>query len=274
MGDLEKTEVLFVEATKTRVENTIEDLSDRWQRARETACNKIFAIRKREDEFLLDLNILDEQQFEDLLKSLFLNSRNLGLSYQKSKNLTWEKSDFNKFASRLGSPCLSGDWELKPTAHVLSRDGCDAGKSMGRRYCQYWREAIDGLVTGISDDVGFVRNSSVSVNDHKCIDVFFDDESSPTDAIWTNSNKWGALPESIKADLDRIQQKFNDMKIDLKFLGLSEKNLLYKLEPKENLTCGSAGTIYRSQLEKLVKEKFPDFNLKDASPVAVYGERA
>lgn len=256
------------------VENTIQDLGTRWQLARESAYNKIFEDRKQENEFLLELNKLEEEKFEELLKSIFLNSRNLGLSYQKSKNLTWEKSDFTAFANKLGSSCLAGLWELKPSAHVLSREGCDSGKKIGRRYCQYWREAIDGLVVGISDEVGFVRNSSISVDDERCIDVFFDEESSPTDAIWSNANKWGALPDSIKEDLEGIQQKFEKMKINLKFLGISEKNLLYKLEPKENLTCGSAGTIYRSHLEKLVKEKFPFFSLKDASPVAVYGERA
>ncbi len=256
------------------VENTIEDLSARWKLAREGAYGKIFEVAKHEAEFLLDLNQLVEEKFEELLKAIFINSRLLGLSYQKAKSLTWEKSDFTAFADKLGSPCLAGVWEQKPSAHVLSREGCGSGKKSGRRYCQYWREAIDGLVVGISDEVGFVRNSSIAVDDEKCIDVFFDEESSPTDAIWSNSNKWGALPASIKSDLEGIQQKFEEMKIDLKFLGISEKNLLYKLEPKENLTCGSAGTMYRTHLEKLVKEKFPLFSLKDASPVAVYGERA
>ncbi|NJM09467.1 MAG: hypothetical protein HC883_00770 [Bdellovibrionaceae bacterium] len=223
---------------------------------------------------MTDLDCLEEGQFEEFLKSVFLNSRNLGLSYQKANNLTWEKSDFSAFAKDLGSPCLGGVWDKKTSAHVLSRGGCGSGKSAGQRFCQYWREAIDGLVIGISDDVGFVRNSSVGVGDDSCVDVFYDDESIPTDAIWDNANKWGALPNEIRGELELIELKFGEMKIDLKFLGLSERNLLYKLEPKENLTCGSAGSIYRSHLEKLIKEKFPRYGLKDASPVAVYGERA
>lgn len=256
------------------VENTIPDLKNRWLRAREASFQKVFARYQSENEFLSELNCINEEQFEELLKAVFLNSRNLGVSYQRAKNLTWEKSDFTSFARDLGSPCLNGSWEQKISAHVLSREGCSGGKSAGQRYCQYWRESIDGFVVGISDEVGFVRNSSLSVGDGSCVDVFFDEESSPTGALWNNIYKWGALPEEIKMELDLIEQKFNEMKIDLKFLGLSEKNLLYKLEPKEHLTCGSAGNIYRSHLEKLVKEKFPLFNLKDASPVAVYGEHA
>ncbi|MBK9294782.1 MAG: hypothetical protein IPM57_10140 [Oligoflexia bacterium] len=256
------------------VETTIQDIRNRWQRAREAAYKKTFIDQKAETEYVYTLNGLGEDKFEDFLKQIFLNSRNLGLSYQKSKGLIWEKSDFTDFVDKLGVPCLIGTWEIKTTAHVLNRKGCEGGESIGSRYCQYWREAIDGLVTGISDEVGFVRNSSISVHDDKCVDVFYDQEPSPTESIWKNTNKWGALPENIKEELVSIELKFSEMKMDLKFLGLSEKKLLYKLEPKENLTCGSVGAIYRKQLEKLIKEKFPLFSLKDASPVAVYGERA
>ncbi len=256
------------------VEETIPELTKRWQRAREAAHSQVFASSLQESDFLSKLPQIEGEKFEEFLKLVFLNSRNLGRSYQKANSIVWEKDDFTKFAGHLGSPCLTGTWVKKDSAHVLSRKGCGEGLKFGRRYCQYWREAIDGLVLGISDEVGFVRNSSISVEDGDCTDVFFDDESSPTGAIWSNANKWGALPESLKEDLVNIEQKFIEMKIDLKFLGLSEKNLLYKLEPEENLTCGSAGTIYRSHLEKIVKEKFPLLTLKDASPVAVYGERA
>ncbi|NJL26052.1 MAG: hypothetical protein HC902_13385, partial [Calothrix sp. SM1_5_4] len=58
------------------------------------------------------------------------------------------------------------------------------------------------------------------------------------------------------------------------FLGLSDGRLYYKLEPGESLTCGSAGTIYRNHLRNAVLERFPQVDLTDASPVAVYGERA
>lgn len=256
------------------VESTIPELNDRWLRAREASLQKVLTKNVTENDFFLELDGIEDAQFEDLLRSVFLNSRNLGMSYQKANNLAWEKSDFTIFAKHLGSPCLMGTWEEKTSSQVLRRDGCKSGKSAGSRYCQYWREAIDGLAVGISDDVGFVRNSSVGVGDNACVDVFFDEESSPTDAIWNNPNKWGVIPEEITGHLELIRLKFSEMKIDLKFLGLSERNLLYKLEPKENLTCGSAGTMYRGHLEKLVKEKFPHYKLKDASPVAVYGERA
>mgnify|MGYP000887056703 CR=1 FL=1 len=90
------------------VESTVQDLGARWKVAREYAFREVLKSRVREDEFLLDINSLEEEKFDELLKSVFLNSRNLGRSYQKSKNLSWEKSDFATYAARLGSPCFHG----------------------------------------------------------------------------------------------------------------------------------------------------------------------
>lgn len=261
-------------AESHHVASTIPDLAARWKMARESAFRNVTAETKTEKVIFAGLNDLEESKFEDLLKLVFLNSRNLGISYQKAKNFVWERDDFVLFLQELGSPCLQGSWERRPTAAVLSRHGCESGRTLGQRSCQYWREAIDGLVMGISDEVGFARNQSICTQHDDCVDVFYEEEASLTDAIWGNTNRWGLLPDSVKSDLAAIEKKYRELKIDLKFLGIKEKDLFYKLEPKENLTCGSAGTIYRLKLEELVKDKFPDLTLKDASPIAVYGERA
>ncbi len=250
---------------------SIEDLSKRWFRSRLSAL-KSFKIDS-EESFFKEINELPETQYEDLLKIIFLNSRNLGLGYQKQYNLAWERTDFSRHLQRLGSPCLNGDWENRISANVLTRLGCDQGRQIGSRYCQYWREAIDGLVAGLGDDTGYMRHSSVVVGDQNCTDVFYQDEVVPTDALWSNEMRWGPLSIEMKEKLATIEKKFERMKVSLSFLGLSEKNLFYKLEAKENLTCGTSGAIYRGLLEKWVENNFPSFRLKDASPVAVYGEK-
>lgn len=260
--------------TNQEVEQTVQDLGGRWTRAREAAFFQVVGEKKGERESLQNLKLMSEESFESLLKAVFLNSRNLGRSYQKSHQVAWELSDFEIFAPRLGGPCLKGLWEDRPTAKVLVRAGCPSGSEGGPRVCQYWREAIDGLTVGISDDVGFVRHECLPSGNESCLDVFFQDEVSPTDAIWSNSHKWGTIPGSMQADLDAIQRRFHAMKIDLTFLGLVEKEIIYKLEPREKLTCGTEGASYRTHLAELVKLKFPHLKLKDASPVAVYGERA
>lgn len=255
------------------IQSSIEPLRRRWKGAREAAVFKFTGLGS-EDEFFDNINIVSDEDFESVVKELFLNSRKLGLGYQRANQLTWERDEFVQYLPSLGSPCAKGAWLKKEKASVLVRGGCINGTRLGTRYCQYWREAFDGLVLGLSEDVGYVRHSSIGAGDARCEDIIYDDEASPTDAIWTNPYRWGELPVDMRSDLHEIEKRFDDLKIDLKFLGVAEQNLFYKLEPKENLTCGSAGTIYRSHLEKIVKEKFPNLRLKDASPVAVYGEKA
>lgn len=253
---------------------TLTELKDRWLLARLSAIRSVSTLQS-EEEFFFEINSLTEEKYDGLLKKIFLNSRKLGNGYQKNYNLVWERSDFVKHISSLGSSCLAGDWTVKTNADSLKRPGCQDGRKYGAKVCQYWREAIDGLVLGLSDDVGYVRYSSIATtkDENFCEDIFYQEEKHLTDAIWDNKNKWGPLPESITTELSEIEKKFQSYKINLKFLGLAEQQLYYKLEPQENLTCGTAGTLYRSRLEKIIGKKFPTIRLKDASPVAVYGEK-
>lgn len=258
--------------TVNNVLNTVEGLSQRWKKAREASFRTHFESLDESD-FFNKINQIPIEKFEEIIKETFLNSKKLGQSYQKNYKIAWERSDFVEHLTKMNSPCLKGRWSEKEKANVLTRKSCEGAK-FGSRYCQYWREAIDGLVLGLSDEVGYVRHCSVNSGDSDCVDIFFQDEVIPTDAIWSNQHRWGRLPKDMQSDLQEIEKKFQDLEIDLKFLGLAEKNLFYKLEPKKNLTCGTAGTLYRNRLEKIVSEKFPLVQLKDASPVAVYGEKA
>lgn len=259
------------ESIETVLKQSISELSQRWLRCRVSALKSIKI--DNENLFFEKMHELSDSEYEELLKIVFLNSRNLGLSYQKKLDIVWERVDFARHFASLGSPCAQGEWDIRSTSNVLTRKGCVGGRQFGARYCQYWREAIDGLVSGLGDDTGYMRHSCISVNDEVCVDVFYQEESIPTDAIWRNEMRWGPLPAELKEKLLHLEKKFERMKVGLSFLGLSEKNLFYKLEPKENLTCGTSGTIYRGLLEKWIEENAPYLQLKDASPVAVYGEK-
>lgn len=270
MGGLEATGLLSL---TENVQETIGDLSKRWQGSRLAAIRTVTRLTTESD-FFHSLHDFKEDQFESILKTVFLNSRKLGQGYQRSYGISWELIDFSTYLTGLGSPCLKGNWSASSSSVSLIRSGCGAGNDGGLRFCQYWREATDGLTLGLSDSTGYARHGCMNAGDKSCIDVFYQDELVPTDAIWKSQYKWGVLPEEMRPDLELIEKKFSGLKIDLKFLGVSENNLFYKLEPKENLTCGSAGTIYRNHLEKMIENKFPSIRLRDASPVAVYGEKA
>lgn len=256
-----------------RLNQSIHNLKSRWEKSRRAAYFSVVGVQIDEANYLINLPSLNEENFESLLKQLFLNSRNLGQSYQKNFGLMWEQEDFINHLSQLGSPCFSGAWERRASASVLIRSGCSQGRELGTRVCQYWREAADGLVIGLSEGDRFVRHCSVESGDATCVDVIYQDEATPSDAIWESENRWGPLPQELNSTLKIIEENFDKLKVDLSFLGISEKNLFYKLEPRENLTCGSSGTIFRTLLQEKVKKVMPDLHLRDASPVAVYGER-
>lgn len=262
-----------MQAANLTVEKSLTDLRDRWQRARQSALDKSLSAQVSEAMFFSKLSEISDEQFEELLKLVFLNSRNLGKSYQKSLQVVWEASDFVEHLQKLGSPCFQGTWQTKQNSVSLARAGCAGGQAAGSRFCQYWREALDGLVMGISDHERYMRHSSIGSGDHLCVDVIYQDEEISASVIWDNQMRWGPLPEPIQPELQKIKEKFLNMKIDLSFLGISEMNLYYKMESKENLTCGTSGTLFRGMLEKAVQKKFPQYVLKDASPVAVYGEK-
>jgi hypothetical protein len=175
---------------------------------------------------------------------------------------------------KLNSPCLKGQWQSNNTSASLKRSGCEAGKKNGARYCQYWREAVDGLVMGLCETERYARHSCLSVGDSECVDVFYTESTEGSNqAIWNNQLRWGPIPIEKKDGLTKIEDVFQKMNVTLKVLGMSEKKLFYKMESKGTLSCGSNGTFVRNYLEKLVHEIWPDVELTDASPLAVYGEK-
>lgn len=256
-----------------KILESLPDLDARWKLARISAIMKVKPI-DNEDLFLSSLSSYEKEDFENVLKGVFLNSRKLGVSYQRYTQITWERSDFKKYFQFLKSPCLQGNWESKKNGDALVRNGCSEGKSYGSLYCQYWREALDGLVLGLSDDAGYARHSAITSGDKTCLDVFYEDQKHLTDAIWSNEHRWGELPSEIIPQLDDMKLEFQKLGIELDFLGVKESELYYKLESKKHLICGATGNIYRHMLEKKTSEFLPNLKLKDASPVAVYGERS
>ena len=153
--------------------NSVDDLAVRWRAARFSAFkNSSHPPMNSEDEYLGIINSGDEAQFDELLKRVFLNSRSLGMSYQKTFGLVWDLGDIARFSRDLRSPCLQGTWEHSASARQLTRSGCTGGSEGGLRECQYWREAIDGLVTGLCENERFVRHECVAAGNSQCVDVF------------------------------------------------------------------------------------------------------
>lgn len=227
-------------------------------------------------------NINSYQIFENALKKVFLNSRNLGQSYQKKYQFSWELSDLKNELGNLNVDCLKGQIIKQNNAIVLQRNGCEFCQTnkdklyVTKNICQFWREAIDGLIMGLCENERYVRNHSLSVNDSFCQDIFFSEDiaeqkNKPV-SYWKNPYRWGSIPSTMAASLKDIENKFSDLKVNLTFLGMAENQLFYKLESGQVNTCGVSGTLFKNLLEKNVKNCFPNIELKDATPVAVISE--
>ncbi len=255
------------------VQESIADLATRWQKAR-TAAIKLVESDLTDESLPPKLTDFSEEQFEKLLKAVFLNSRNLGKGYQKAYGVSWDRQDFVLYLGQMGTPCGQGAWSQLQSASALIRQGCDSGKKYGSRYCQYWREAFDGLVLGLSDTEYFARHRSLPVGDEECVDLVYDGEGEHVQSSIQKESKWGPIPEEYAQKLSETQLKFDRMGADVEFLGVSENKLFYKLSGKDNQTCGSGETIFRSSLERHIKEILPRLVLQTANPVAVYGEKS
>lgn len=254
------------------VSGSLPELRDRWGKARCRAFKDVHPTFSSEDELLQCIGNFSDFDFEKILKSVFLNSQKLGRSYQKAFGFSWERQDFVRHLAELESPCGKGKWSDFVDASSLVRAGCTGGKAYGSRFCQYWREAFDGLVTGLSEKERFVRHQSVMVGDAECLDVIYTESADVSAQVWENQNKWGVIPNEIIFDLSKVEQKFRGMGAEIKFLGIREKTLFYRIDSIHGKTCGGGFSVVRTFLEKTLKEQFPDLAFKDVSPVAVYGD--
>lgn len=243
---------------------------DRWKAARLAA---IFSVLDEDlpelefDETAL-LSLVNESDRDALLKGVFDNSRKLGVSAARHFSLSWELDDLRDILGELAVPCTRGSWTKGNHSQVLTRAGCDEQTYIGPLYCDYWREAFDGLTMGVCENERYARHASVGHGDINCIDVFFDDSSGAS----SSGNKWGEVPGSISEGLAPLQTYFKEQKVILSLKGLSEGILYYLMEKENGVLCGSSAQQYNQLLAREVGNHFPGLSLQDASPLAVYGE--
>lgn len=196
------------------------------------------------------------------LRRLFDNTRKLGLSLVKHLGLTLELSDLVEILPSLKTTCFDGAWKSHNNSYVLERSGCQLLKEQGSGACDYWREALDGLVMGLCDDERLARHTSCGHGDSNCVDILFQDRESVRLA-----------PVSIKLSpkLDLIQTCFASQQVQVTFKGLLENTLYYDLKTQGDKPCGDENKNWHDELKNMVADFLPDLKLQDASPLAVIG---
>lgn len=248
----------------------VKEFSQRWLRARKTAI--CFAINPPLDAASTEERILLQRvqpdQREAVLKSVFDLSRKLGVSLSRHLSLSLGIQDFAEILPLIASPCYAGHWRSHNDAQVATRSGCGFIEGLGSFGCDYWREALDGLVMGASDDVRLARHRSVGHGDGDCVDVlFFDKGSGPKPG-----KHRGEVPVEYAQGLEVLARQFQEKGIVLRWEGYSEGILFYRMEAGAKPLCGAGGQLMHAALKGEVKKFFPGVELRDGSPLAVIGD--
>lgn len=255
----------------------INDFHHRWKKARLAAIRQQVSLDDfqpivggdplRDEELALLLAVPDDLRSK-VTKGVFDNSRKLGLNVTRYLGLSWEIDDIVEVLKAGGIHCCQGVWTAKAHAHVLTRAGCPQVRIHGSFICDYWREALDGLVMGVGESERFVRHQSQGHKDASCVDVIFNDAQSPGDDLL----KWGKIPETMQFALDEICARFSAFQVKLEWLGLKEGIIFYRLSSSAGPLCGTSGKLHHDKLRRDLHSVFPGLELADASPLAVYGE--
>ncbi|GEM_PF-678794 len=258
----------------------LKEFQDKWKKARLSALKEVLGEKSAgiSDEELL-LKQVDTETKEKALRKVFDNSRRLGLSVAKFLGLSWEASDLADLLPQVHVPCFSRPWRKHNSAYVLERAGCDSYSKTGSLGCDYWREALDGLVMGVGENERLSRHRSVGHGDSECLDVLFAEEFQPPRIVSapdpaekkTIGQKFGPIPEAMFESLKPIARQFESMKIKLVLEGLSEGILYYRLDAHEGVLCGAGGKLMHDSFSREMAKLYPNTAIRDVAPLAVYG---
>lgn len=263
----------------------VDEFHQRWQKARISALCKAsknnpdfnFSEQPAEAESILvdryfsknidtDSVTLNKKK-DSLLKDIFDHSRLLAISFSKYMGLSFELQDFQNLLSGSQIPCVQGEWETREKARVLTRKGCGFCTQAGANACDYWREALDGLVIGLGERERLARHASVRHGDTACVDVFYFD----TDGKKETSLAWGPLPEHMAPELKLICDDFEDkMKTSVLLKGLSEGILYFEFKSATDTFC-SGGQLLTSTFLRKIQKRFPGLLVQEVTPRAVIG---
>ncbi len=254
-----------------------DDFLNRWKMARVSALRKFVPLDLSEDELL---EKIERASHEALLREVFSRSRKFGISASRFLGLTFEISDLREILQKSKIPCFTGDWRNHNQAIVYRRSGCTPFKNTGPLGCDYWREALDGLVMGVGETERFARHQSLGHGDSFCLDILFNEEISRPRIVQAESApvplnlKYGPVSPEIFEKFQPLKLKFKQMKIEMLLLGISEGTLHYRLDPERGVLCGASGKIMHDIFSRGARDLLPNIQVKDAAPLAVYGGSA
>lgn len=239
------------------------DLAARWRRARRAALQASVAPGST-DETEQDLLVRAFQEDRGgVLKRVFDNSLRLGVSFARYHGSEIPLGELPAVLPRLGAPCLSGRYrpcEEEP-AFFLEQGGCGI-EALGPAACDWWREAIEGLVLGITGGIFYTRHASAGHGGGVCVGVLYMHPESPL--------RFGPIPEVMRdatAGVTRTVRAFHSS-LEVEFLGMSEGILFYRIRRRG---CGDTPLHAQSLVERGIHRHFPGVELREVTERSVLG---
>lgn len=229
----------------------LEDLGERWARARRAGLRSVAGQLDGEADDALAARAFEVSAL-DAARVTFDNSLLLGKGFRRHHGEV-PFAGLGKALEGLAGPCLRGRWQAHPreAAFVLERRPCGGCAAV----CDTWREALDGLVLGLSGEGRATRHRSGGHGDEVCVDVVYLDPESPL--------RFGFIPDAMREGLDAVARFLNGLKgTRVTFLGVSEGVLAYQLEVDG---CGGTDAV-TALLTRAISSRWPDLELRDVSP--------
>ncbi len=239
------------------------DLSQRWQFARRAALRSVLPESTGAESYDALLVAALAADAEKAIKAGFDNSLRLGAGFARFYGTELPLHTLPDALASLGVPCLAGDYrrdEDEP-ALWLERAGCPSG-ALGPHACRFYREAIDGLVLGLTGGILHARHESSGAGGARCVDVFYLDPESDL--------RFAPIPDEMVGPLESVRKQaraFN-ARAEVTFVGMSEGVLYYR----EGSAYEPGSVSVRSLVERGVRRRFPDLALREISPRSVLAE--
>jgi hypothetical protein len=252
-------------------EKDLHDFRCRWRRARFSTLSSILgrAVLTTDDEEKIIREIASQsvEVQEAALKAVFHVGGLLSSGMTRFFNREWTLGEVTYFLGEAGHPCFTGAWS-ESSEHKglrLSRTPCASRNEPF--VCRYWREAADGVVTGLSDHIFFSRHTSAASGDETCEDWIYVSRHSPL--------KFGPIPLALQAVVSSAVEHYSLNKVVLQVLGYSEGTVYYNMNMKDGTSlCGLGKTLWENDFKRRILEAKSDVKFMDVSPRAVLPEGA
>ena len=225
-----------------------------------SAIKSFVLVPSVEDEVSL-LKMIKPESEENLLRKVFENSKKFASSAKWYYGAEWEVSDFYEVISKSEMSCFRGRWNSFQEGISLERECCELANKTRPFICHYYKEAMDGLVLGLTDEVIYRRYENCSGRDGICKDVFLYSDAKDL--------KFAPIPDYLLHELEQVKIKLLEIGVSVDFPGQLEGEIFYQWKVVDKKSCEDLSKKVKQVIEQNISQF--EINIKDITPKAIIG---